>query len=73
LGGNYTLPASPRKRGEGASLKIFQLQGYALDTVRGSLLTADREVEQRPKSFEALRCLVESAGRMVTRSSRRCG
>ena len=45
----------------------FQFNGYVLDVVRGCLRTADREIELRPKSFEVLRCLVENAGRLVTK------
>jgi adenylate cyclase len=46
---------------------MFQFNGYVLDIARGCLRTADREVELRPKSFEVLRCLVENAGRLVTK------
>jgi adenylate cyclase len=46
---------------------MFQFNGYVLDVARGCLRKADREVELRPKSFEVLRCLVENAGRLVTK------
>jgi adenylate cyclase len=46
---------------------MFQFNGYVLDVARGCLRTEDREVELRPKSFEVLRCLVENAGRLVTK------
>jgi TolB-like protein/DNA-binding winged helix-turn-helix (wHTH) protein len=47
--------------------EMFQFKGYTLDVARGCLRTADREVELRPKSFEVLRYLVESGGRLVTK------
>lgn len=46
---------------------IFQFGEYTLDTAQGCLRTADREIDLRPKSFEVLRCLVENAGRLVTK------
>jgi adenylate cyclase len=46
---------------------IFQFGDYTLDIAQGCLRTADREVDLRPKSFEVLRCLVENAGRLVTK------
>jgi TolB-like protein/DNA-binding winged helix-turn-helix (wHTH) protein/Tfp pilus assembly protein PilF len=46
---------------------MFQFEGYTLDVARGCLRNADREVELRPKSFEVLRYLVESGGRLVTK------
>ncbi len=38
-----------------------------MDIARGSLQSADREVELRPKSFEVLAFLVENAHRLVTK------
>jgi adenylate cyclase len=46
---------------------MFRFGEYTLDLAQGCLRTADREVDLRPKSFEALRCLVENAGRLVTK------
>jgi DNA-binding winged helix-turn-helix (wHTH) protein len=46
---------------------IFQFGDFTLDIAQGCLRTADREVDLRPKSFEVLRCLVENAGRLVTK------
>ena len=46
---------------------IFQFGDHTLDIAQGCLRTADREVDLRPKSFEVLRCLVENAGRLVTK------
>ena len=45
----------------------FQFGEYMLDIAQGCLRIADREVDLRPKSFEVLRCLVENAGRLVTK------
>jgi adenylate cyclase len=46
---------------------VFRFEGFTLDAARGSLCTADRDVELRPKSFEVLRYLVEHAGQLVTK------
>src|SRR3954469_20711269 len=46
---------------------IFQFGEYTLYLARGCLRVADSEVDLRPKSFEVLRCLVENAGRLVTK------
>ena len=47
------------------SMRTFRFGKFVLDLKRGSLRTADREIELRPKSFEVLRYLVENAGRLV--------
>ena len=47
------------------SKKTFRFGKFILDLRRGCLRTDNREVELRPKSFEVLRYLVESAGRLV--------
>jgi adenylate cyclase len=52
---------------EPATHATFRFAEYTLDVLRGSLRTADREVELRPKSFEVLCYLVENAGRVVTK------
>jgi adenylate cyclase len=52
---------------EPATHATFRFEQYTLNVVRGSLRTADREVELRPKSFEVLCYLVENAGRVVTK------
>ena len=44
---------------------LCRFEAWTLDLRRGSLHTADREVELRPKSFEMLRYLVENAGRLI--------
>lgn len=47
---------------------MFRFGHYVVDTARGCLRTADeREIALRPKSFEVLRYLVESGGRLVTK------
>jgi len=40
---------------------------YALDLARGSLRSADREIELRPKAFKVLKHLVENVGRLVAK------
>ena len=45
----------------------FKFGEYTLDLAQGCLRTAGRAVDLRPKSFEVLRCLVENAGRLVTK------
>lgn len=44
---------------------LCRFEAWTLDLRRGSLHTADREVELRPKSFEMLRYLIENAGRLI--------
>jgi adenylate cyclase len=46
---------------------MFQFEGYTLDASRGSLRTADRNVQLRPKAVEVLHYLVENAGHLVTK------
>jgi adenylate cyclase len=46
---------------------IFRFEGYTLDVESGFLRNDDREIELRPKCFEVLRCLVENAGRLVSK------
>src|SRR5215470_5170551 len=52
---------------QAAKEDVFQFEGYTLDLRRGSLRTADREIELRPKSFEMLRYLVANAGRLISK------
>src|SRR5690348_12228354 len=47
--------------------KLYCFERFTLDLRRGCLRSEDREVDLRPKSFEALRYLVENAGRLVTK------
>jgi adenylate cyclase len=47
--------------------KAYGFERYVLDLRRGCLLSADREVELRPKSFHVLEYLVENAGRLVAK------
>src|SRR3954451_7524657 len=53
--------------GRNAASMMFRFGEYTLDLAQGCLRTADREVDLRPKSFAVLRCLVENAGRLVTK------
>jgi adenylate cyclase len=45
--------------------KSYCFDDFTLDLRRGCLRAGDRDIELRPKSFEALRYLVENAGRLV--------
>ena len=45
----------------------YSFNGYTLDIVRGCVHSAGEEVELRPKCFDALRCLVENAGRLISK------
>ena len=55
------------QRTDRTALMKFQFGEYTLDLAQGCLRTAGRAVDLRPKSFEVLRCLVENAGRLVTK------
>jgi len=44
---------------------VYPFAGYALDTIRGALLYEDQELKLRPKSYEALKYLVENRGRLI--------
>jgi adenylate cyclase len=46
---------------------MFRFEEFTLDPVRGSLRSAQHDIELRPKSFEVLCYLVENAGRLVTK------
>src|ERR1043165_9544682 len=50
------VPAASYKFGE-----------FTLDLIRGFLLRGDQEINLRPKSFEALKYLVQHQGRLVGR------
>jgi len=47
--------------------EIFRFENLTLDIEGSCLRTDDREIELRPKTFEVLRCLVENAGRLVSK------
>src|ERR1043165_6280627 len=49
-----------------ATEKLYCFEGFTLDLRRGCLRTGVREIELRPKSFEALRYLVENAGGLIS-------
>jgi len=46
--------------------QVFQFASFRLDLTRGCVFDGNREIELRPKSFEALCYLVENAGRLVS-------
>jgi len=46
---------------------IFRFENLTLDIEGSCLRTDDREIVLRPKTFEVLRCLVENAGRLVSK------
>jgi TolB-like protein/cytochrome c-type biogenesis protein CcmH/NrfG len=47
--------------------KVLSFEAFTLDLRRGSLCRGECEVELRAKSFEALRYLVENAGRLISK------
>src|ERR1700686_956979 len=47
--------------------EIFRFENLTLDIEGSCLRTDDREIVLRPKTFEVLRCLVENAGRLVSK------
>jgi TolB-like protein/DNA-binding winged helix-turn-helix (wHTH) protein len=47
--------------------KIYAFDGFALDLTRGCLLRGQEEIKLRPKSFEALKYLVENNGRLISK------
>ena len=46
---------------------LYRFNDFSLDLFRGSLRTADVEVQLRAKSFAVLRHLIENAGRLVAK------
>ena len=50
-----------------ASHQSYSFEGFTLDLDRGCLLRGCEEVKLRPKSYEALRYLVENSGRLVSK------
>ena len=46
---------------------IYRFETFTLDLARGCLFSSEGEVKLRPKSFEALRYVVENAGRLVSK------
>jgi TolB-like protein/tetratricopeptide (TPR) repeat protein len=46
---------------------VFWFEGLKLDITRGSLESAGRGIELRPKSFDVLRYLIENADRLVSK------
>ena len=50
-----------------ASHPSYSFESFTLDLDRGCLLEGQEEVKLRPKSYEALRYLVENSGRLVSK------
>jgi len=48
-----------------SSRQTYLFDGFSLDLLRGCLLREGQEVKLRPKSFEALKFLVEHPGRLI--------
>ena len=49
------------------SLAVYRFEGFTLDLEKGCLYFESEEVRLRPKSFEALRYIVERSGRLVSK------
>ena len=47
--------------------EVFRFDRFALDLTRGSLRTADGNIDLRPKVFEVLCYLASNAGRVVSK------
>jgi TolB-like protein/DNA-binding winged helix-turn-helix (wHTH) protein len=47
--------------------RIYRFENFTLDLARGCLFSSEAEVKLRPKTFEALRYVVENAGRLVSK------
>src|SRR5215472_17312966 len=47
--------------------RIYRFENFTLDLARGCLFSGEAEVKLRPKTFEALRYVVENAGRLVSK------
>jgi TolB-like protein/DNA-binding winged helix-turn-helix (wHTH) protein/tetratricopeptide (TPR) repeat protein len=56
------LPLSPLRSGQ---LSVYRFETFTLDLGKGCLYSGEDEVRLRPKTFEALRYVVENAGRLV--------
>jgi TolB-like protein/cytochrome c-type biogenesis protein CcmH/NrfG len=52
---------------QGPTESAFSFEGYTLDIGSGSVRAGGRAIELRPKSFEVLCCLLENAGRLVSK------
>jgi len=46
---------------------IYRFENFTLDLARGCLFSSEAEVKLRPKTFEALRYVVQNAGRLVSK------
>src|SRR5215469_1838938 len=58
------LPLSPLPP---ANLSVYRFENFTLDLGKGCLYSGEGEVKLRPKTFDALRYLVENAGRLVSK------
>ena len=47
--------------------QIYSFNGFTLDIARGNLMRGDEEVRLRPKSYAALKYLVENSGRLISK------
>src|SRR2546425_5986964 len=50
------------------SHQLHRFDGFTLDVDRGCLLRGAQEIKLRPKPFEALKYLVENAGRLISKA-----
>ncbi len=49
------------------ALAVYRFEGFTLDLAKGCLYNGSDQVRLRPKSFEALRYIVERSGRLVSK------
>jgi TolB-like protein/DNA-binding winged helix-turn-helix (wHTH) protein/tetratricopeptide (TPR) repeat protein len=47
--------------------RTYRFENFTLDLARGCLFSSEAEIKLRPKTFEALRYVVENAGRLVSK------
>ena len=52
---------------KGSTESRFSFEEFTLDAASGSVRIGERVIELRPKSFEVLCCLLENAGRLVSK------
>ena len=52
---------------DAVSRRVYEFEGFTIDMMRRTLRTLEQEIELRPRSFDVLCCLVEHAGRLVTK------
>jgi DNA-binding winged helix-turn-helix (wHTH) protein len=49
--------------------QVLRFGRFALDLARGCLRDSDQDIDLRPKTYEVLRCLVDNAGRLVSKQA----